>query len=457
MTTRPSCRGRRRGLLAFGAVAVLGLGLSLRFGAGPARADSSFDATAAAYGFDAILSNQSIPAGISPELAGPTAQSQLNSLPQGTSFASFPYPGDVVSGLPGLVGALFVGLPPLPPYPFIVTSGLSDGAKSVNHPGIALSADTEPGAAHAHAVFGTDASGAVSDSQIAVASDGSVTATADARASTLNLGLLGSIDDIHSTASARQGADGTVKTSSSLDIGRLNFAGLQITIPNTTPTLPPVPGLNIPNIPLPLAGTTLVAPDLGLENGQFTISLPLFGNQKFAIPSAPVLGALKALGIDASFQPAQTTATSVVGATLTLHYIAPAPPNNQVYTGPTNVDWVVGRATASIQGARLASSGGDSSNGSIAAGSSVSPGGLPGGGTPSLATPTPTGAPLSPISPPSLAASPDQPNPQIALGSGRIIGRRVSLNIGIYLALVAAGLIGTFGTQELRLLGVRHR
>ena len=432
----------------------------LRMEAGAASPPTTFDAVASAYGFDAILTNASIPAGISPEGAGPTAQSELTSLPQGTSFASFPYPGDVVAGVPGLLSAIVQNIPQTPAYPFIVSSGLSQGRQTADLPGIGLSADTEASQAQAHAVLGSDGMGGIADTNIAVQRDGGVVATATARMNAINLGALGTIGSVVTTATAAQAANGTVTKSSHLAVTLVDIPGLRVTIPKATPTLAPIPNLPIPTVPLPLAGVTITAPSIGFVDGQFTVALPLLGSHQFAIPASAALSALKAVGIDATYEAAQTTRTSIVGAALTLHYVLPAPPRNSVYNGTTDVSLALGRASASVEGSAGAigsvpvTGGGSSAPTSGDVGSTAFNGAAtPSGGAAVVSAPTPV-AGGSPVA--GSRASTGSTAPQIALGAVRPGRRLAPVSWGIYLALVAVGLIGTYSTQTLRLLGVRH-
>jgi hypothetical protein len=425
-----------------------------------ASADRTFDAVASAYGFDALLSNASIPAGISPEGAGPVAQSELSSLPSGTSFASYPYPGDVVAGIPGLLSGIVIGLPQPPDYPFIVTAGLGQGPKQVNQPTIALSAETQTTHAVAHAVAGTDAQGATADSHITANGDG-VTATSTSRDAAVSLGSLGEIGTVASKVSAAIGPDGKVTTSSSLTLTGMSFPALKLTVPKNSPAPAPIPGTPIPTVPLPFGGTTLDAPTIGFVDGQFTVQLPLMGTQQFAVPANAVLSAFHAAGVDVTYSAPVKTSTSIVGATITFHYVIPAPPAalGSVYSGPTDVKMVFGRASASVSGQSdsvpvLAPVGGGGGSGG---GLALTP--PPGGGSgqlplgPPASLPATTGGVTGP--PPVIGGNPSSSAGQLAVGN--VFGRRSPLSVNIYLVLVAAGLIGTFSTQSLRLLGVRQR
>jgi len=448
---------------------------------GSAHADTPFDATASAYGFDFVISNPgSIPAGISPEGAGPVAQSELTNLPSGTSFASFPYPGDVVAGVPGLASGIVIGLPQLPAYPLLVSSGLGEGQKSANQPGIGLTADTETNQGHAHGTFGTDGSGALADANVVADPGGGVTATAVSQYNGLNFAGLGTIGQVNSQAVATQAADGTVTTSSKLEITGLDIPALQLTLPAVTPAPAPIPGLPIPQVPLPFAGVTLNAPHLGFVDGQFTVQIPLLGNQQFAVPANLVLDALKASGIEASFSKAITTPTSVVGSTFVLHYKVPAPPDNPAYTGATDVTLTLGRASASVVGdgsglnpVDTSGSGGGTvnppsttSSGSTGSVPAATTSGGSGGAVLPTAGTTGTGG-VTPVTPGILpdtsgtTTGGGQPPVVSAQGSSDVttasFARRGPLSWGIYLVLVAAGIVGTFSTQSLRLLGVRQR
>jgi hypothetical protein len=462
-------RGRRRLMrLGAGLVLVAGSAGSLCLAAGTASADSTttFDATASAYGFDAVIANKTIPAGISPEAAGPVAQSELSSLPAGTSFASFPYPGDVVAGVPGLLSSIVMNLPQPPAYPLITTSGLSQGKQTANEPGIGLSADTETSDAEAHAVFGTDGTGAVADSKIVVDPQNGVTATATTSDNAITLGSLGDIGSVTSSATATQASDGTVTSTSSIAVTGLNIPVLQLTIPKGSPTLAPIQGLPIPSIPIPFGGTTLNAPSIGFVDGEFTIELPLLGKTQFVLPAQTALSALKAAGIDATYSQPIKTKTGIVGAALSLKYVVPSPPKGLEISGPTDVTMTFGDTSASIKGSM------DAGTGSITPGSGkvtgTTPGGtsstvpavgssgggasgLPGvGGTSSL----PAGSSSEPGSAPVVASG---AQPAVGLTASRLVNPRSPLSWSLYLVLVAAALAGTYSTQTLRLLGVRRK
>ena len=442
---------RKRALLAGSAVAVLAAGPLLV--PTSASATDSFEALASAYGFDYLMSNASIPAGVSPQFAGPTAQSQLTSLPSGTSFASFPYPGEVAAGLPGLINAAAPGTPQLPEYPFIVSSGLGEGEQQVNYPGIAMRAATEATNASAHAVFGTDGSGSVADSLI-TSDGGAVTATATARDSALSFGKQGDIASVMSRASVSRSVSGEITRSSSLAITGISIPALKFTVPSTNPAPAPFPA-----VPLPFAGQTLDAPVFGFFDGQFTIQIPGLGKQQYAVPNAAVQDAFKAAGFTTTFTSAKETANGIVGATFDIAYVAPAPPDNPLYSGESNFSVVFGRAVASV-GGESAVAGTDSSFGAPAGATAASPatgepadlaGALPAMGlTPGTGlTPGGTGVPTRDLI--SVGGVGDR-----VLRAGSVLDDPDALST-FYLFVIVAGLIGVFSIPTLRLLGVRSR
>lgn len=385
--------------------------------AAPASADAptSFDGTANAYGVDLTLYNPSLPLGLTVEAAGPTAQAHLNSIDQSDAFASFPYPGETTAGLPGTAGALF-GVP-TPAYPFIVSTQSGDAPKDQDLPGVALHAESGRSTAAGRATIGSVGTGFDSQARVETLSDGSVRASAS---TSLGVNLLNLIDISGMKSSASVTADATtgqLTRESHLSIGQISVPGLAIGVPDGTPgTLPipiPVPGLpqlpplKLPVLPLPLGGETIQAPDIGFEDGTFTITLPvpLSKPLKFAIPAKLVLDAFKLLGIDITYQTAQNTSTGVVAPALTFTYSAPSPPPNQYVNGKTDIGFTLGRSTASVTlqpaagqdftpgpGIGSGSSGGDLGGGGLNGGSGSgvdsgsvgspedSSGGLQGGG-----------------------------------------------------------------------------
>jgi hypothetical protein len=432
---------------------------------GTASAGGTFEALASAYGANYLMSNQSIPAGVSPQFGGPVAQAQLTSLPSGTSFASMPYPGEVAAGVPGLVSGVATGVPQLPAYPFIVTSGLGEGPQNVNQPGIALHAATQNNNAAAHAVFGTDGMGSVADSLITVDGDNLV-ASATSRDSALSLGDEGEIGSVLSSATVT--SDGSkITRATSLQISGIRIPALAFTVPATSPGPAPIPNMPFPSVPLPFAGTTFVAPVLGFYDGQFTIQIPALGKQQFAVPFDSVAAAFKQAGYEVQYAAPTQTPDGIIGATLRLHFQMPAPPDNPMYAGPTDYTIVLGRANASINSE--AGSGTATSPGTAGATSGTTGSGT----TTSATTPQPatgrTSAPAqtyaagapAPVTAESApgAVAPTVPIRQMTIGSAGFATpfrfHDLTPLKSMYLLLAAAGVLAVFSVPTLRLRGAR--
>ncbi len=157
-------------------------------------------------------------------------------------------------------------------------------------------------------------------------------------------------------------ASGEITRTSHLSITRISVPGLSIPIPATTPTsapipvpipgVPQLPPLTFPPMPIPMGGTTLHEPELGFVDGTFVVTMPADGpngpSTTYAVPSRPVLDALKAQGITMTFQGAQDFATGVVAPTVSFSYTTEAPPQNQYYNGPTVMSVVFGRSIAAV-------------------------------------------------------------------------------------------------------------
>jgi hypothetical protein len=434
-----------------------------------------FSGSSSAAGFDAVVSNGSLPLGINPELAGPATQASLTSLGESDAQAAFPDLGSTVDGIPGLAGALFGGLP-VPAYPLVVASNSTTQHATSDAPGIALSAESQASSSQGRAVVGTEGTGFTSTAEVSVQSDQSVLAQAQTTFG-INLLNLVAISGVQSTASVRADAStGQLTRTSSMSIGQISIPALNVTLPPTTPgTVPipvPVPGLpqlpplTLPVIPIPLGGTTLPLPDLGFEDGTFTVTLPVLGKAiKFAIPAGPVLTALKALGINVTYQTAQTTTTGVIAPALTFAFTVTSLPQNNYFNGPTGVSFTLGRTTASVTLHPVLDTGGGSfgnspvgstgqtgppSTTSSVGGSPSLAGGVLGPKLPSLGTGT--GITTAPIA---SGLQPPATTPNLRLTPVALVDRSQADLSGLYLIAVAVAVVALAAASILRLLGVR--
>jgi hypothetical protein len=301
-----------------------------------AASDVTFDAFADAYGVDITFTNESVPLGIVPQGAGPVGHARLSSLGDSDAYASFPYPGDTVTGLPGTAGGL-LGFP-TPQYPMYVATQAGDDPKSQDVPGIALEAESGSSLARGRGVVGTDGYGSSAIATVDRLADESVRSDAQTLAGATVLNYF-QVTGVRSGATVvGDSSTGEITRTSHLSITRISVPGLSIPVPATTPAVAPapMPGFeqfpppSFPPMPIPMGGTTLNEPELGFVDGTFVVTLPADGpsgpSSTYALPTGPVLKAFKAHGITMTFQGAQDFATGVIAPTVAFSYTTEAPP-----------------------------------------------------------------------------------------------------------------------------------
>ncbi|MBA3743284.1 hypothetical protein [Sporichthya sp.] len=468
--------GRRSTAQVYGRGALVGIvalglsGLWVGLSASARADDATFDAIASSNGSQTTLFNQSIPVGLTLEGSGPLTRAQLNTLGDSDALAAFPYPGDVAAGLPGIAGAL-VGVN-TPAYPLVAATAYGDAPKDVNYPGVALHAESSAQQAAAKALAGTDHSGYVSVARVGVQREGGVLAVGETTLNGFTLGDKFSVAVVHSRAEVlADGATGALTRSSKLALGSINVPGLRLEIPCTTPSyipLPnPVPGapqappveLEPTEIPAPFGCSTMDAPELGFEDGVFTVTLPYAGGPAtFPLPTDSVLSALKASGIEVAYQPAQESTTGIVGAGLTFSYVIAEPPANPYYSGPTKVTSLVGQAIASVNLRPVGASQFAPGSGAIAPGEAGL--GLDGASVPGIGAPGSlgTGTGLDAAGLDTRLLLPDNAGASAGTSFTRTTeSANVNAPVGsVYLALIAAALAAFVGATVIRILGVRY-
>jgi hypothetical protein len=377
---RPAVHPARRRAIGRGKAAIVTLavgvvGAVVLYAPSADAAADSFGASAVATGMKFSFSNDSLPVVQTYEVSAPTSSATLNSVGNSQSFASAPYPGDVIQNLPSVAGALVPV--PFPAYPLYVSAVPGDDPKSVSYPGIGLRAEAGATVVQASGTFGSDGAGGLSSARAEVLGDGTVRSLGSAAYKALDLGPQVRVDGVHSTAQVVADAQGKLTRSQSLSIDRLQIPGLAITIPQGSPSLVPIPN-PIPGIPqappleltpIPYAlvgGQTLSQPDIGFVDGYFTISFPFIDNQRYALPTSAMADALKAAGVRMAFQQAQETKNGVIAPALTISYDVPAPPENPYYSGAGTATYVLGGVAASAalspEGASDAATAGGVSN-----------------------------------------------------------------------------------------------
>ncbi|MBA3743116.1 hypothetical protein, partial [Sporichthya sp.] len=321
-------------------------------------ASAAYDAFANASAFEVSIANPSLPALPALVGGGPEADARQSSSGQGDANASTPYTGDTVPGVPGVAGALF-GLP-VPPFPFIASSTRGTPPVRTSYPGVELTARSDDFSTAAKAVLGSDGAGANASARVDQNSAGDVVARAVTEASNLQIGALMSLSNFRTIAETKaDGFTGKITRFSSTSIGGIDVPGLVLRLPEQSPgkaPLPvPIPGvpnqepLDLPPFPVPMGGTTLSDPKIGLREGTFTLTQPVDGKpQTFALPTQPVLDAFKAAGVTLTYQSASQLPKGISSGTYTFRYTIPAPPPNSGYNGPTDVIQSTGAASALV-------------------------------------------------------------------------------------------------------------
>ncbi|WP_020629231.1 hypothetical protein [Sporichthya polymorpha] len=326
--------------------------------AGSATAGAAYEALARTDASTVTIGNESIPTGIDIEAGGPVARVVQDSLGIRDASAALPYAGDTVAGLPGLGASLF-GFT-APPYPFVAASTAGSPPQNVAYPGMNLEAESADLHSRARAVAGEPGAGASASASVVEDRLGTVVAVASTAVDTIKLGPYGVLSNVRTVAEvAADGNSGKLTRSTSSSIGRISVPGLSFTVPEQSPGAVPIPiplpgvpnqdPIPAPPFPFPGAGTTFHDPDLGVQDGYFTVTAPgQDGPQRFAVPTQPVLDALKAAGITLRFQAPEHTATGVVAGSYIVTYTLPAPPSNSYWNGPTTITQTTAYGIASV-------------------------------------------------------------------------------------------------------------
>ncbi len=420
--------------------ALLGTALVLGTGAlisSEASADATYSALAEATGTRLIFTNESIPLNVAPQIQGPTASAKQNSLQQSDAFAAFPFPGEEVAGIPGVVGGA-AGVP-LPPYPFVVSTSFGDGARQLSYPGIELRSESAETLTQATATAGSTGAGATSVTRIA--RDGNaILARATTDADTLRLGDALVISDLHASASAARDSAGKLTRTSTLAFSSLRAPGL-------TFTAPPPPGATGP-------ATTLSAPSFALQDGKFVVTAPGAPATEYAVPARDVAAALTQAGYPTTYQEAIQTPDGIIGASLQITATLPAPPAGAPggFSGETPVTYSLGLVKAEVAYTSLPSATVPAATvPGVDAATSATPGVDAAGALPS----TDLGAGVAPGAGPAFAG-PAGAVPTIDLAALQASRAAVGSDVGwIYLMVAAVGAAAFAGCVVLRYRGVR--
>ncbi|HEY2832770.1 MAG TPA: hypothetical protein VGJ14_10125 [Sporichthyaceae bacterium] len=449
----------RRSGVALG-VLVVGAAGWVVLPASSARADASYAAVARTETFTQTISNPSIPTGIDIEGGGPQAEVRQTSLDLRDASAQLPYAGDTVPGLPGTGGALFNF--PVPPYPFIAATTAGSDPQTVSYPGVVLHAESGDYITRASSTAGQAGSGATSAASVTEDRDGGVSAVANTFADTVAVGPYVTLSDVRSVVSVAATAAGKLTRTSSSSIGRISVPGLSFEMPKTSPSqIPvpvPIPGVpNQPPVPVPVypypgGGQTFHDPDIGIQDGYFTIT-QVEGGQKqtYQIPTDAALAAFKNAGVTIRFQAPQQIKDGLISGAYIVEYTFAAPPQNGYYNGATKLTQTTAYSVANVD---LTPEPATPVGGVV---------GAPGGGPPPTsgiapdvpAALAPAGVPAPGVSVPSTGAPPTR-GLIVAEPAVSVAGIKVGHGLdGPYLAIAGMGLLGALLTIGVRVVGGR--
>ncbi len=273
-----------------GAAVCVALGLAVvPLISADAQADATYAAVAEATGARVIFTNESIPLNVAPQLQGPTASATQNSLQQSDAYAAFPYPGEEVAGLPGVVGG--AASVPLPAYPFVISTSFGDGAKQLSYPGIELRSESTDTLTQATATGGSTGAGATSSARVARTGD-EVVAKAVTDLDALRIGETLVISGLHGLATASRDSAGKLTRVSELSFTRLTAPGLVV----------------------------------GLTNGKFSLQNGTEAPTETDVPASAIADALTSAGYPTTYQAPKETPDGIIGAGLQITTTLPAPP-----------------------------------------------------------------------------------------------------------------------------------
>jgi hypothetical protein len=239
-----------------------------------------------------------------------SAQSQLDSFGASRSFASAPYPGDLIVSLPPTIAGVSNGQAPVPNYPAYVSSDYPTRNDQVMQFGPQqLVAHSEENASNAQAQIGIQstppevAAAITKTSVVRDAASGAATAFADALLSPLSYTDVIRLGQLHTTAKAvYDPATGKSVLTSTFDAGNVTIAGQTFGLTSN--------GLVVPG-------------------------------SKTPVDDATIADLLKNTGTALEVLPEQRTATSVTSAGLRLTYQQVLP-----NAGLTTVRLILGQVSA---------------------------------------------------------------------------------------------------------------
>lgn len=420
---RSATRERRRSRPVLRLATAAGIALSPVTLAGSAAAseggEESCPVVASAQGVQVMVSaSDNILLQAPTGAAVPAAQTCVDyQIADSSGFAGNPYPGETVLAAPAIVrGATDA---PVPDYPAYASSRHPSAEEAkVEQPGYALSAESTETSSTAHARSGLAQDGGTAATAVATAKStvdpGSKVATSSAASDTqpLTVNDVLQLGRVHSSASAKVGADGKVTRSSELTIGRTRVADQVVEI---TPE--------------------------GVRAG----------GQTAPLPEGDPAEALEAAGVRVRYLAEQKSSRGVLSAGIEVVAKQQDAQSGAVYTA----HYTFGRAFAAVAPVEdRAAAGSPPPAGTGSSGipaSSGTPAGASAGSGPSPSSADPGGVPEA------APAAPGSPEPAVA-GPARLMGNPMDIGAdGLYVVLVFGALAMFASGLLLRLLGVRTR
>jgi hypothetical protein len=349
-----------------------------------------------------ILFDPLVDAGVS------VAQAQIDSLGGTAAFASDPYPGGTLIGLPSLLGTATNGaIPSLPAYPLLVTTDQGTPSGHVEVGTIVLDAQSRPGSSTGRT---TDGVASAHASTTADADGGLVRAHAETAIPSVQLSPSLSLNGLRSAADATRSPSGELVRSSTFEVAALTILGQRVALTST--------GLSLLGTDIPL----------GFDPSALLASL---------------LSSLAAQGTTIELLPPTQVPDGVTSAGLRITTVQHPPPELASGLESVRVQVTLGRASAFVTNSAFGGTDGAEPV-------------VPGGSTDEVSTVgLDPGSIVAPL--PSLDGSPRQPSPGPGDPPAGVAYVVAELPLGrFYPALVLAACLGLVIVNVIRHWGVRR-
>lgn len=303
---------------SFALVGVVAGATIIGLGSRPVGAETTYSAAAAADAMRFSVTAPNVTVAETPiDFGAPVAQSVLDSLGTSRSFASHPYPGELVVGAPGLAAGFSNGQVNLPGYPWYASADHPSVPESGVEQGglysLKAKAEEHRSSAQAQSGSGSDSASGFFASAVATTAvqDDVVTASATNELRGLSAGPL-DIGKVAATSSTTRNAAGAIEKNSDLLI-----AGMSVN------------------------GTGVVLTSKGWA----------LGGEGTPVPSnASLQEVLAQAGISMEYLAPTESPTGVISAGLQIVF-------NRDFGGPKLVRLTIGRAATSIDGVGESASG----------------------------------------------------------------------------------------------------